>query len=135
MAKQEIVTIAGQEFTITPLVTRKADLWREKVRVKLAQLNTVGDEDKTKKTEAPTDAQAKLFNNIFDLACAAPSEIRDLLFEYSPEIGKKKEFILDNGYDEEIIDAFIICARMAFPFGKLMSMVKSGFSTPATSTN
>lgn len=135
MAKQEVVTIAGQEFTITPLVARKADIWREKVRVKLAQLNSVSDDKVDKKPEVPTDAQAKLFNNIFDLACAAPSEIRDLLFEYSPEIGKKKDFILDNGYDEEIIDAFVVCARMAFPFGKLLSMVKNGFNTPATSMN
>lgn len=130
MAKQENVTLAGKPFTITALPPRKADVWREKVRVKLSQLNGVSGNDTTK-----TDATAKLFDNIFDLACAAPSEIRDLLFEYAPEIGKAKEFILDNGDDEEIIDAFVVCARMAFPFGKLMSMVRNGFNTPATSTN
>ena len=130
MAKQENVTLAGKPFIITALPPRKADLWREKVRVKLSQLNGVSGNDTTK-----TDATAKLFDNIFDLACAAPSEIRDLLFEYAPEIGKAKEHILDNGDDEEIIDAFVVCARMAFPFGKLLSMVKNGFNTPAISTN
>lgn len=131
MAKSEVVTIAGQEFTITPLVAIKADVWREKVRVKLAQLNGTTVDKATDKDEAAS----KMFDNIFDLACAAPSEIRDLLFEFVPEMAKKKEFILNNGYDEELIDAFVICAKMAFPFGKLLSLVKNGFNTPATSMN
>jgi len=134
MAKQENVTLAGKPFTIIALPPRKADIWREKVRGKLAQLNGVTG-DKVAVTADKTEAASKMFDNIFDLACAAPNEIRDLLFEYAPEIAKQKEFILDNGDDEELIDAFVVCAKMAFPFGKLISLVRNGFNTPQISTN
>lgn len=132
MTRKETVTIAGKNYDIVPLPPRKADVWRAKTQQKVKDiLNSLGggegkDLDDIKLT-IPVMVQ---------LACQAPAEVRELFFDYAPNVAKDKEFILDNGDDDEIIDGFAIAVRFAFQStGKLASLIQLGFNPKVTTTN
>lgn len=126
MTRKETIKIAGKDFDITPLPPAKADPWREKVRAELGKVLVSGDEGNEFKLST---------QQVIELACKAPHITRELFFEYAPNVAKERDFIMNHGDDEELIDGFVIAVRFAFPLGKLLSLAKNGFNTPATSTN
>jgi hypothetical protein len=125
------VTLGGREYDIIALSPNKADIWREKVRLTLANFTGITEDEKNTESEKPdvTKAASKMFDDIFNMACKAPEIIRDLLFEYSPAVAADKARLMDESNDEELVEGFVVCARKAFPFGKLLSLARSGFAT------
>jgi len=129
------IILAGKMFEIKSLSPNKADKWREKVRQTLTDITNVGKTDESEviqEGETPpvkVDNTTKIFEEVFNMATKAPEIIRELLFEYSPEINADRERLMEESNDEELTDAFIICARKSYPFGKLLSLAKSGFAT------
>lgn len=61
-------------------------------------------------------------------------EVWALVFEYAPDIAKDREWLEENAYDEEGIEAFRSILSLAFPISALWAMV-SGRRAPATNTN
>ncbi|MBX3016007.1 MAG: hypothetical protein KF832_31085 [Caldilineaceae bacterium] len=58
----------------------------------------------------------------------------ELLLRYSPALQADRERILEAAYDEELLDAFVVCLRLAFGFLAKLSSV-SGLLAPATTPN
>lgn len=127
--KKVTLTLAEKEYVIKSLNPNKADLWREKANVLLAQFNNIGKDEKPEDlAKNPENLSDKLQDNVFAFACRFPAQARDLLFEYSPELKADRDFLLENSDDEELLDALGEVVLMAFPFGGLIRKVRSGFS-------
>jgi len=55
------------------------------------------------------------------------------VFLYSPEIKKDKKYIEENGFDSEIVTAFLAILSLAFPFGRaIQGLLKLGREEPQT---
>lgn len=61
-------------------------------------------------------------------------DVLDLLFDYSPELREDKEWLLENAYDSEAIEAFIVVVKLNFPIGALWNLIR-GSRVQVTSTN
>lgn len=60
-------------------------------------------------------------------------EILDLLFDYSPELAKDREWIMANAYNDDAVRAFIEVLKLNFPISALWNLL--GSRAQPTSTN
>ena len=79
-----------------------------------------------------TDMQAVsgLIQQFSGLLYGATDILADLIFAYCPALNR--DDIMDDVYDDELIDAFVKILRVAIPLDKLREMF-AGLSNPATS--
>ena len=127
------VVLGGRTYSLARLELRQAAAMRKKINqqvepiMELAQ-RAPGIEIKDVEQVGSVLAGLRqvLFNSIETLF--------DLLCEYSPEIGRDREWLLDHAYDEEVIEAALVMVKQLFPFGKAGRML-SGLAENMTSTN
>ena len=60
--------------------------------------------------------------------------MREKLFEYSPELAADRERIETEGYDSEIMAAFIEVLKLAFPFGQVIGLVSAAIEKAGQQT-
>lgn len=151
MPKTSKVKLGGREYILSEKVMGVSRAWREKLR----------ESDVMKVFSSLDEALASLVNAVnglgsnagegqvtltagLNIATVAPvivrglvnsiDEVIDLLFDYSPELKADEEWLLDNAYDEEAINAFIEVLKLNFPISALWGLVR-GPKVLATSTN
>lgn len=118
------VTIAGSEYTIKELPIRKSVEWRKKVAAEWTEL-----------ADALTSAGSTSLSDISNIATAVQNVtskvfesievVADLLFAYSPDLATDRKRIEAEGYESEIVDAFVEVIALAFPFsGKLRGLMR-----------
>jgi hypothetical protein len=118
------ITIAGNEYTIKELSIRKSVEWRKRVATEWSELaNALTTAGGTSLNDLSTIATAvqgvasKIFGSI--------EVVADLLFAYSPELAADRDRIEAEGFESEIIDAFVEVLALAFPFsGKLRNLMR-----------
>jgi hypothetical protein len=64
----------------------------------------------------------------------SPRTIRELVFDYVPEMQADAEWIAENVYTEEIFGAFIEILKLVFPITGVLGLIRGG-KAPGTSTN
>jgi hypothetical protein len=138
MAKRKFtVELAGTEQVIEELPTRKQELWRQKVfDSDLQELFVTFQRFGTLDTTS-----LQLNKNMVDLIQPifqkGPQRIAELIHDYCPKLSL--DYLLDECYEPELINAFIIVVRLAFPFESLMEQFKklnlNGPSTQPTLKN
>lgn len=118
------VAIAGKDYTIKELPIRKSVAWRKQVADKFSELTdaltnagNADTKDVMNVVGIVKGFAAKLFGSV--------EVIADLLFAYSPELEADREKIESDGYESEIVDAFVEVVLLAFPFfgGKLRGLL------------
>lgn len=57
-------------------------------------------------------------------------EIKDMLFDYSPELEADKEWIEANGYDSEITSAFVEVLKLCYPFLEVLALLRGPKEQP-----
>ena len=118
------ITIAGKDYVIRELPIRKSVEWRKKVAAEWSDL-----------ANALTSAGGVSLNDISSVATAVQelsarafgsSEIiADLLCAFSPGLAADRDRIEAEGFESEIVDAFVEVVSLAFPFsGKLRGLMK-----------
>jgi hypothetical protein len=132
-------TLGGQSYTISELPARKNAEWRKRLTESFGSLANI-------LTLAPgieLDNPAQL-PRLMELLTAAVGNlagsvdvVAGLLFDYSPELDRDRERILDDSYDSEIITAFAGVLTLAYPFGAVMGLArdlgrKVGSARPGT---
>ena len=131
------VTLAGKEYSITPLPIKKNREWRKQFEAPIQDaanlLTEVGSyasieyEDAGQMIgnigKAVSGKLAPVINHLLGSA----DLITDAVFQYSKEISKDRKYIEENGYDEEIVAAFLAILGLAFPFGQaVQGLMKLG---------
>ena len=136
MASEGKVELGGREYWITPKSLRRSSQMRKMIGEKIQPLMNIARQStgiEIKDIEAVsallTELQTVIFTSldvIFDVVC-----------EYEPAIREDREYLLDNAYDEEIIEAAMVMMRQLFPFGGLVQSLEtlSGLAESMTSTN
>lgn len=122
MAKEVKVSMGGRNYTVTALPIIKSKEWREALAIPFSTL-----------TQALTMAQTTELDNLAGIGdivnrlsgtlLGSVDLMLDLMFSYSPELAKDREWIENNAYDEEALQAFGEVLKLAFPFGILLELV------------
>jgi hypothetical protein len=144
------VTIAGRSYTVTPLPIRRNREWRSQFEPILQDISAFVSDLGSYAGEEFTDAPDMINRLGKVLSGRLPALTQYLLssldlitvavFDYSPEIAEDREYLEENGYDHEIVAAFLQVLQLAFPFGPAVRVLtatgqKSGQKEPSTDPN
>lgn len=128
------VEIAGREYTIKELPSRKNADWRKLLEAETTKLTSlVADAPSVQLNAAGV---GELLRRGSDLLLGSVDNLTDLLFAYSPELEKDQDYISENAYDSELIGAFKEVVGLAYPFGinsTLSQLVQIGLENSQTS--
>lgn len=122
------VTLGGIEHTINELPVRPNAEWRKKLQAPFAQL--IGLIQQAPGLELSNPAHvSELLRSISTLFLDSLDTATDLLIAYSPALMAKSEWVRENAFESEIMDAFASVLTLAFPFtslekSKLMTMIQ-----------
>lgn len=113
--RNETVTLGEREYKLTELPLRKARAYRERLREPFG--NLVDLFERTPNTEIDNARQmAQLIRSLSDTLLNSVDNVVELLFEYSAALNSDREYILDNAYGSQVVDAFIAVLGLTFPF-------------------
>lgn len=135
MPREAKVTLGGRDYTIAAAPIRQSKLWREKLALPFSSL-TIALET-TSKVELDVGQlmdMADLVRRFSGVLIGSIDTMLDLIFEYSPVLEQDREWIEENAYDDEALEAFTKILALAYPLGQLMSII-SGPSVSKTSSN
>lgn len=124
------VLLGGVEYTISELPSRQAAKWRDSLQERLGDVATLIEEAPETDISSGT-AVANLVRSIGAVVLRSPDTIKELLFEYAPDLQKMEQDEADY-YDSELAAAFVEVVKLAYPFGQLVSLVARFGSGAAT---
>ncbi len=127
MPKTTRITLAGQEYTVQELPSRKNAEWRAQVDAALS-----GISDVLGKSTRLTSLQEAV-DSVRALLLGGAGTILELIYDYAPDVDADRERIEAEVYDSEVMAAFVEVCTLAYPFGSLLRLGMTGPATPATS--
>ena len=110
------ITLGGQAFTVRELPVRKNAGWRKalaKPFAELVQTLQTAPDSQIDNAQSLADLVKSLSGALID----SVDTIVELLISYSPELEQAREYLEENAYDSEILEAFAGVLGLAFPFG------------------
>lgn len=120
--RTETVTLAGREYVMAELPLRKNAAWRQLLGAELEQWGELlGQTNEVDLSNM--GGVLPILRRAGDMVLQSPERIADLVFAYCAEMAADRETILDNAYESELVEAFSACVKLAFPFGKLTTLV------------
>lgn len=120
--RTERVTLGGREYMMAELPLRKNAAWRQQLGAELEQWgNLLGQTNEVDLNNL--SGVLPVLRRAGDMVLQSPERIAELVFAYCSDIAADRETILDNAYESELVEAFSACVKLAFPFGKLTSLV------------
>jgi len=129
------VTLAEREYTICELRSRQNEAWRAALKTRFESVAALIEN--TPATELTTAGVGGLIRNISNVVLGSIADVRELLFEYAPELAQDREYIEEEAYDSDLMNAFTEVLTLAFPFGsafrRLGALIESGPQSKATS--
>lgn len=133
--RQAKVTLGGREYTLSTPPIRRSKEWRHKLA------RPFGDLAKAIELAGSVELSVADIPNIGDLVkrfagtlIGSVDTMLDLLFDYSPALAADREWIEENAYDEEALEAFTEALKLAYPLDTILAMV-SGRTVNRTSPN
>lgn len=133
MAKEIIVKFGGRDFTVSALPIGPSKKWRDEVAGPFQELAVILKAANTVELNKLGDL-SDVIQALSGTLLGAVDTMLDLLFSYSPALGKERAWIEENAYDEEALAAFAEVLKLAFPFGVLLEVVL-GPTVSKTSSN
>lgn len=135
MPRQAKVVLGGREYTIVTPPIRASKAWRESLARPFgsltAALETAGSVELD--VRQLTDI-AGMVRNFSGVLIGSIDTMLELLFQYSPVLAQDREWIEENAYDEEALEAFTATIKLAYPLEILREII-SGPSASKTSSN
>lgn len=127
------VTLGGRDYSLARLELRQASAMRKMINQQVEPIMELvqrapGIEIKD------VEQVGKVLDGLRQVLFNSIEILFDLLCEYSAEISKDREWLLDHAYDEEVIEAALVMVKQLFPFGAAGTML-SGLAANMTSTN
>ena len=131
------VSVAGRDYTVTPLPIKKNREWRKQFDAPIQDaanlLAEVGgyadgsfDDVKTMVGEIGKAVSGSLSPVISHLLGSADT-ITEAVFDYSPAMKKDRKYIEENGYDSELVSCFLSFLGLAYPFGQaIKGLIRMG---------
>jgi hypothetical protein len=119
------VTLAGQSYEIGPLPRKASKAWRDSLGKPITDLVGILSKADTLELNNVADL-TKLILLAKEYLIDSPDLIFGALCGYSPAIAADRERIEEEAFDYEIMDALVEVLKLAYPFGRLVGMFRSG---------
>lgn len=131
------VSVAGRDYTITPLPIKKNREWRKQFDAPiqdaanlLAEVGGYADQefvDASNMIGSIGKAVSGKLPTVINHLLGSADMIVEAVFDYSPAMKKDRKYIEENGYDEELVSCFLSILGLAFPFGQaIQGLLKLG---------
>jgi hypothetical protein len=128
------VSLAGREYAIQQLPIKANRAWREKFGA--PAIKKMGDAFRdsmllTKKEfpngdgllKAVVDLAATHFGSVTEILLGSVETVGEALCDYAPEIAADRERIEAEGFDGELVAAFLkVVQQLAYPFGQVLTL-------------
>ena len=121
------VTLAGTEYVVTELPSRRNAEWRRQMDEALKGLSQAFGQDL-----AINNLQGAL-DSVRALLLESGEIILRLLYAYSEDLADDKERIEAEAFDSELTEALVEVLSLAYPFGSLLRLAGIGSRGPRTS--
>lgn len=113
------VTLGGRTYAVAERRTRENEAFRQRLQGPIddlaARVEGLRDVDITS-----TASVGGLIRQIGAALLRGPDLVRELLYEYAPEIAADREFLEAEAYDSEFHAAFMkVVTELVYPFGSL----------------
>ena len=137
------VSVAGRDYTVTPLPIKKNREWRKQFEAPIQDAaNLIAEvgglsggefEDGADMINKVLGSAAGNIANVVNHLLGSADMITDAVFDYSPTMKKDKKYIEENGYDSELVSCFLSFLGLAYPFGQaIQGLLKLGREEPQT---
>ena len=137
------VSVAGRDYTVTPLPIKKNREWRQQFDAPikdaanlLAEVGGYADQefaDASNMIGSIGKAVSGSLPTVIDHLLGSADMITEAVFDYSPALKKDRKYIEANGYDTELVSCFLSILGLAFPFGQaIQGLLKLGREEPQT---
>ena len=122
------ITLGGREYTLLPPPIGRARRWREQLRETttpmLRQIDQLKGLGALASLESiPIDGVIGMITSMVPTLMGAFDEIAELVYAYSPLLAADREFIEETATDAEMLAAFGVILKQAFPLGELMTFL------------
>lgn len=128
------LSLGGKEYEVSQLPIKPAKAWRVKFKAFVGGITDVMASFSGVKLDSVEDL-GKAIPAIMGVALDKLDEVAELVLAYSPELEKDRAHIEENATDEEMIEAFMEVARLAFPLQKIVAAIPTGPTATAISKN
>ncbi len=119
------IILGGTTYAVPPAPIKRAREWRAKLRAPIDDITALLSTDMA----AINDWKA-LAEKALPVLLGITDTLLDLVYAYAPALKTQQDQIEADGYDEEVVDAFLAILKVAFPLGRLTSLL--GPEKPAT---
>lgn len=126
------VILGGKSYEVRELPSRKNAKWRALVTKQMSTITGIIEATLGTDVQKP-EGLAAVIESMGEQVVGSFDTMRLLIYAYSAEILADQERILDEGYDSEVIPAFIGVLKLAFPFGSVANKILE-LSTVVNST-
>lgn len=117
------VVLGGQEYEVVTLSIKASRVWREQLGAPVQQLMGVLTEADSLRLDSPADV-VRILDVVRANLLGAPDFIFAAVCAYCPAIKRDREAIEETATDAELMDAFVEVLKLAFPFGRLASVIR-----------
>lgn len=122
MAQHVTVRFAEREFTIKPLTLRHSRAWRQAFKAQADPL--LGIVAQAGEIELSQSAEmVPLLGQFGPLLIESVDILADLFFQYARLGEVDRDWIEDNGTDDELVAAFMEVLKLAYPFGQVTRLL------------
>jgi hypothetical protein len=111
----ETVTLGDREYTLTELPVRPGKAFRDALKIHFGSLLEAIRQAPELDTE-DYDSIQSIIRSVGATVLDSTALMLDMLVLYSPEIKADEEYLLDHAGGSQIMDAFIACLILTFPF-------------------
>ncbi|MEM7131170.1 MAG: hypothetical protein AAF702_32945 [Chloroflexota bacterium] len=130
------IELGGRKYLIEELSINRSECWRQMLS---GPLDDIVDVVTGLDAEIDSIADAKaIIPRIKMILMGSVKQIADLVLAYDSDIGDEAEYILEHATGSQIMEAFIVMVKMAFPFGEALGslmQISRGLPSAATSTS
>lgn len=117
------VVLAGREYEISPLPLKASRVWRQTLGRPVQDMVEILSQAETLQLNNPADL-VQILEVIKTNLIGAPDLVFEAVCAYCPAIGRERERLEEEAFDAEILDALVEVLKLAFPFSRLLNMVR-----------
>ena len=115
--------LGGRDFDVVLKKAAEASVWRDKMSAPIREIVALMLTFEDIQIQNLKDIGA-LINRLNTLLVGSIDTIYALMWEYSPEVlGADRDWIMENCYDDEILQGFISLVKASYPFGVIMKLI------------
>jgi len=134
MAREIEIKLGGESYTVSQLPMRANKAWRDNLAAPFSRITALLEGNQELELATVGD-YVSIIQLVSDVALGAIDIIAELVFDYAPVLAKDRARIESEAYDDEMVEAFGQILGLAYPLGRLASVIGIGRSQTTTSPN